>query len=102
MEVRICLCSQHHALLTPIAEALLSLLFPLVWQGAYIPVMPLAMVDILEAPVPFFVGLSRWVGGGGGGRGEGEGAKKEEKGKRDFAFSISCPPHSFSSQRLGV
>ncbi|EKU20485.1 denn domain-containing protein 4b, partial [Nannochloropsis gaditana CCMP526] len=49
---------RHHALLTPIAEALLSLLFPLVWQGAYIPVMPLAMVDILEAPVPFFVGLS--------------------------------------------
>jgi len=58
-ETRICLCSQHHALLTPIAEAFLALLFPLVWQGAYIPIMPLGMVDILDAPVPFFVGLNR-------------------------------------------
>jgi hypothetical protein len=88
METRVCLCSQHHALLTPIAETLLSLLFPLVWQGAYIPVMPLAMVDILEAPVPFFVGLSRWVGGGGGGgRGEGEGAKKDEGEARFRIFN---------------
>ncbi|GAB5037240.1 Hypothetical protein NocV09_06800120 [Nannochloropsis oceanica] len=58
-ETRICLCSQHHALLTPIAEAFQSLLFPLVWQGAYIPIMPLGMADILDAPVPFFVGLNR-------------------------------------------
>ncbi|CAM9758208.1 unnamed protein product [Chrysoparadoxa australica] len=56
-ERQLALCSSHCALLNPVAEALLSLLFPFVWQGAYIPVMPLSMTDMLEAPVPFLVGL---------------------------------------------
>lgn len=61
-ETRVALCSSHTALLTPCAEALLSLLFPFEWQGMYIPVMPFAMVDILDAPVPFLVGLdSRYL-----------------------------------------
>ncbi|CAB9508037.1 DENN domain-containing protein 5B [Seminavis robusta] len=56
-ESRVALCSRHYALLAPIAEALLSFLFPLQWQGMYIPVMPYALLDILDAPVPFLVGL---------------------------------------------
>jgi hypothetical protein len=58
-EGRVVLCSQHHGLLTPVAEALLSLLFPLQWQGMYIPVLPSlgGMQDILEAPVPYLVGV---------------------------------------------
>ncbi|CAN0385412.1 unnamed protein product, partial [Ectocarpus fasciculatus] len=61
-EAKVALCSSHYALLAPAAEGLLSLLFPFVWQGAYIPVMPFNMKDVLEAPVPFLVGIhSRYL-----------------------------------------
>jgi len=56
-ESRVALCSRHYALLGPVAEALFSFLFPFQWQGMYIPVMPYSMLDILDAPVPFLVGL---------------------------------------------
>ena len=59
-ETRVALCSKHVALLGPCCEALSSLLFPFVWQGIYIPILPTSMsVDFLEAPVPFLVGLHR-------------------------------------------
>ena len=57
MESRVALCSRHYALFGPISEALLSFLFPIHWQGMYIPIMPYAMLDILDAPVPFLVGV---------------------------------------------
>jgi hypothetical protein len=61
-ETRVALLSNHYALLGPVAEALLSLLFPFQWQGLYLPIMPFAMLDILDAPVPFIVGLhSRYL-----------------------------------------
>lgn len=56
-EGRVVLRSQHMALLTPVAEALTSLLFPFTWQGMYIPVLPSHMMDVLDAPVPFLIGL---------------------------------------------
>ena len=55
--VILCCSPDNVALLAPIAEALLSLLFPLEWQGMYIPVLPHHMKDILEAPVPYLIGL---------------------------------------------
>jgi hypothetical protein len=61
-ETRVALLSSHYSLLAPVAEALLSLLFPFEWQGMYIPIMPFTMLDILDAPVPFLVGLhSRYL-----------------------------------------
>jgi len=61
-ETRVALISKHYALLTPVAEALLSLLFPFHWQGMFLPVMPYGMLDILDAPVPYLVGLhSRYL-----------------------------------------
>jgi DENN domain-containing protein 5 len=58
-ETKICLCSKHYSLLTPAAEALMSLLFPFEWQGLYVPVLSYpSMVDLLDAPVPFLVGLN--------------------------------------------
>lgn len=55
-EYKICVCSTNIALLTPVQEALLSLLFPLVWQGAYVPITPANMLEILDAPVPIIMG----------------------------------------------
>jgi hypothetical protein len=56
-ETRVTLLSKHYSLLTPCTEALLSFLFPFEWQGMYIPIMPYSALDILDAPVPFLVGL---------------------------------------------
>eukprot|EP00615_Pteridomonas_danica_P015605 CAMPEP_0114376802 /NCGR_PEP_ID=MMETSP0102-20121206/602_1 /TAXON_ID=38822 ORGANISM="Pteridomonas danica, Strain PT" /NCGR_SAMPLE_ID=MMETSP0102 /ASSEMBLY_ACC=CAM_ASM_000212 /LENGTH=828 /DNA_ID=CAMNT_0001531225 /DNA_START=181 /DNA_END=2665 /DNA_ORIENTATION=- len=56
-EAKVCLVSRKISLLTPTSNALLALLFPFSWQGAYIPVMPTPMLEILDAPVPFFVGV---------------------------------------------
>jgi hypothetical protein len=56
-EQSVCILSNKISLLTPVQEALLSFLFPMQWQGCYIPVMPMHMTDILEAPVPILVGL---------------------------------------------
>jgi len=58
-ESKVAICSSQYSLLTPACEALLSFLFPLVWVGVYIPVMPFSMLDILDAPVPFLVGIHR-------------------------------------------
>mmetsp|Transcript_18314 Transcript_18314/g.42176 ORF Transcript_18314/g.42176 Transcript_18314/m.42176 type:complete len:966 (+) Transcript_18314:38-2935(+) len=54
-----CSNSETTALLAPIAEALLALLFPLEWQGIYVPVLPNhdSVLDVLEAPVPYLIGL---------------------------------------------
>ena len=56
-EAKICLVSRHLSLLTPVAAGLVALLFPFEWQGAFIPVMPASMIEVLDAPVPFFVGV---------------------------------------------
>lgn len=55
-----CGCSgETTPLLTPIAEALLALLFPFEWQGIYIPVLPNSnsVLDVLQAPIPYLIGL---------------------------------------------
>ena len=56
-ELRVVLCSKHPALLTPVAESFRSILFPFVWQGIYIPLLPYSMIDILQSPEPFLVGI---------------------------------------------
>eukprot|EP00536_Pseudo-nitzschia_multiseries_P002538 jgi/Psemu1/5747/gm1.5747_g len=57
-ESRVVLLSKHNSLLTPVAEALLSAIFPFRWVGLYIPIAPLKMMDILDAPIPYLVGMS--------------------------------------------
>ena len=56
-ETRLVLVSKHYAILGPVSEALLSLLFPFHWQGMYLPILPYSMLEILDAPVPYLVGL---------------------------------------------
>ena len=57
LEHKICLCSSSLSILTPASSALLSLLFPFVWCGIYIPVLPHTLLDVIDAPVPFLVGI---------------------------------------------
>eukprot|EP01033_Poteriospumella_lacustris_P008393 gene8393-6058_t len=57
LEHPVCLCASNVALLTPIQEALLSFLFPFVWQGCYVPMLPSHLLELLDAPVPLLVGM---------------------------------------------
>jgi hypothetical protein len=45
--------------LTTCCEILLSLLFPMKWSHAYIPVLPYFLVPILSAPMPFLCGIDK-------------------------------------------
>eukprot|EP00123_Amoebidium_parasiticum_P017482 comp23868_c0_seq1/m.41816 comp23868_c0_seq1/g.41816 ORF comp23868_c0_seq1/g.41816 comp23868_c0_seq1/m.41816 type:complete len:1378 (-) comp23868_c0_seq1:289-4422(-) len=56
-EAKILIQSRHYALLTPIAESLTSLLFPLRWQHIYVPLCPANLLDFLQAPMPFIIGV---------------------------------------------
>ncbi|XP_062402696.1 C-myc promoter-binding protein [Sardina pilchardus] len=56
-EHKILLHSLRPAVLTSVAEALVSMIFPFHWPCPYIPLCPLALADVLSAPCPFIVGV---------------------------------------------
>ncbi|KAM4663320.1 DENN domain-containing protein 4B isoform 2-T3 [Discoglossus pictus] len=56
-EHKLLIHSQRPDVLTSVAEALVSVIFPLRWQCPYIPLCPLTLSDVLCAPVPFIVGI---------------------------------------------
>lgn len=53
--------SKHKALLTHTAVALISFLFPLCWKHVLVPILPKSMIDVLDAPVPFLIGIENYV-----------------------------------------
>lgn len=56
-ERQIVLISSQYSLLTLVAEALLSFIFPLKWTHVYIPILPKQLLGVLSAPLPFLVGI---------------------------------------------
>ncbi|XP_073715692.1 C-myc promoter-binding protein-like isoform X2 [Misgurnus anguillicaudatus] len=56
-EQKIMMNSTRASVLTSVAEALLSMIFPLHWQCPYIPLCPLPMTGVLSAPCPFIIGV---------------------------------------------
>eukprot|EP00127_Corallochytrium_limacisporum_P005515 Clim_evm32s207 gene=Clim_evmTU32s207 len=58
LEKKILLVSDHLPLLTPVAEGITALLFPLKWLNVFIPVCPDDMLDLLQAPMPFIIGIT--------------------------------------------
>ncbi|XP_048852034.1 DENN domain-containing protein 4C-like isoform X1 [Brienomyrus brachyistius] len=57
MESKILLHSLRPAVLTGVAEAVMAIIFPLQWQCPYIPLCPLSLAGVLNAPCPFIVGV---------------------------------------------
>jgi len=57
LERRVLLISSQGSLLTVAAEILLSLLFPMSWSQAYIPLLPQALSPMLDAPFPYLCGV---------------------------------------------
>ncbi|KAL8847746.1 MAG: hypothetical protein Q9221_007234, partial [Calogaya cf. arnoldii] len=58
-ESRIILLSSHTAMLHLASKALVELLYPLNWSGIFIPVLPARLIQALEAPCPYIVGIER-------------------------------------------
>ena len=56
-EQKVVLQAKQPHVLTMAAETLSALLFPFSWQHVYIPILPRRMLEILQAPVPFIVGI---------------------------------------------
>eukprot|EP00794_Sanderia_malayensis_P012905 gene12905-14235_t len=60
-----CLLLEHQILIVGsdlskfmmISEALTALLFPLLWQHVYVPILPSNLLHFLDAPVPFLMGV---------------------------------------------
>lgn len=59
MESRIIFLSSHTSMLYLASRALVDLLFPLQWTGVLIPVLPARLIQALEAPCPYIVGIER-------------------------------------------
>lgn len=58
-EGKIVLYSNSYEGLTMVLESLRALLFPLQWQGLFIPILPSNLAYSLRAPIPFLIGLHR-------------------------------------------
>ena len=61
LERQVLLTSTQLSLLTTCSEILRSLLFPMTWSHAYIPVLPYFMIPILSAPMPFLCGIDKSI-----------------------------------------
>jgi hypothetical protein len=58
-ESRIILLSSHTSMLHLASHALLALIYPLKWSAVFIPVLPVRLIQALEAPCPYIVGIER-------------------------------------------
>ena len=59
LERQVLLTSTQLSILTTCSEIMLSLLFPMRWSHAYIPLLPKFLIPILSAPMPFFCGIDK-------------------------------------------
>ncbi|KAI9923990.1 hypothetical protein MW887_007448 [Aspergillus wentii] len=58
-ESRIIFLSSHTSMLYLATRALVDLLFPIEWAGVLIPILPARLIQALEAPCPYIVGIER-------------------------------------------
>ncbi|UXI19338.1 E3 ubiquitin-protein ligase [Sarcoptes scabiei] len=56
-EQKILLHSLRLSILTELAEALVAMIFPLNWNCPYIPLCPLNLAGVVNAPLPFILGF---------------------------------------------
>lgn len=60
-EQRILLVSTQMDTLTLCAEAFISLLYPFKWMHPLVPLLPTALIEYLEAPTPYLMGVQKHV-----------------------------------------
>ncbi|GKZ00619.1 hypothetical protein MPSEU_001014000 [Mayamaea pseudoterrestris] len=59
LERQVLITSTQLSVLVQASEIFLSLLFPLKWSHAYIPLLPHFLIPILSAPMPFLCGIHK-------------------------------------------
>ncbi|XP_037623435.1 DENN domain-containing protein 5B-like isoform X2 [Sebastes umbrosus] len=59
LETQVLLCSQDYQRLMTVAEGVTTLLFPFQWQHIYLPIVSAPLHHLLDAPVPFLLGIQR-------------------------------------------
>uniref|UniRef100_A0A673XNG9 DENN/MADD domain containing 5B n=1 Tax=Salmo trutta TaxID=8032 RepID=A0A673XNG9_SALTR len=59
LETQVLLYSQDYQRLMTVAEGITTLLFPFQWQHIYLPILPAPLHHLLDAPVPFLMGIQR-------------------------------------------
>ncbi|KAJ6244905.1 c-myc promoter binding protein [Anaeramoeba flamelloides] len=58
-EKKIIFVSSNYRLIFPVIEAIKTLIYPFNWAFAYIPLLPSAYVEFLQAPTPYLIGCRR-------------------------------------------
>ncbi|KAJ3435256.1 c-myc promoter binding protein [Anaeramoeba flamelloides] len=58
-EKKIIFVSSNYRLIFPVIEAIKTLIYPFTWAFAYIPLLPSAYVEFLQAPTPYLIGCRR-------------------------------------------
>ncbi|KAF1960259.1 DENN-domain-containing protein [Byssothecium circinans] len=58
-ESKIILLSSHPAMLHLASLAITNLLYPFKWAGVFIPLLPARLIQTIEAPCPYIVGIER-------------------------------------------
>ncbi|XP_034032616.1 DENN domain-containing protein 5B-like [Thalassophryne amazonica] len=59
LETQVLLYSQDYQRLMTVAESVTTLLFPFQWQHIYLPIVSAPLHHLLDAPVPFLMGIQR-------------------------------------------
>ena len=59
LEKKVAFVSQNLRILSSVVLSFLTLVRPFIYQSAVIPILPLKMMSLLEAPVPFIVGITQ-------------------------------------------
>uniref|UniRef100_A0A673ZLA3 DENN/MADD domain containing 5B n=1 Tax=Salmo trutta TaxID=8032 RepID=A0A673ZLA3_SALTR len=59
LETQVLLYSQDYQRLMTVAEGITNLLFPFQWQHVYLPILPMPLHHLLDAPVPYLMGIQR-------------------------------------------
>ncbi|XP_028971035.2 DENN domain-containing protein 5B [Esox lucius] len=59
LESQVLLLSNDYQRLMTVAESISTLLFPFQWWHIYLPVLPASLHHLLDAPVPFIIGIQR-------------------------------------------
>ncbi|CAG8470634.1 5561_t:CDS:10 [Ambispora gerdemannii] len=58
-EGKILLISSYPDMLFLVAHSITYLMYPLSWQGVFIPILPARLMACLQAPVPYIMGIQR-------------------------------------------
>ena len=61
LERSLVVCSDSASQVSIITAALVHLIAPLKWEGVFVPLLPTSASEVLQAPVPFIIGMVNYI-----------------------------------------